>query len=165
MKTEIVNSKKERFFDRRTCFMTLQLIVGSIIYSLGVVWFLNLGEFFAGGVTGTSQLISYFIFGKISPLLGVFVPILNLPLFIIGWKNLSKKFAILTIISVGLQMICLYVFEYLSQQCGINPVFQLVEEYGDIVIVNGQYIVGNTDAGLRLLLAFLGGFICGEIYR
>lgn len=161
MKTEAVSQQKERFFDRRTCFMTLQLIAGTLIYSLGVVWFLNLGEFFAGGVTGTSQLISFFIFGKVSPLLSLFIPLLNLPLFIIGWRNLSKKFTILTIISVSLQMVFIYLFEWLSQQHGINPVFEVISKYDAIIMVDGKYMAANTDAGVRLLLAFLGGFICG----
>lgn len=161
MKTESVPQQKERFFDKRTCLMTLQLILGTLIYSLGVVWFLNVGEFFAGGITGTSQLISFALFGNVSPLLSLFIPLLNLPLFIIGWKNLSKKFAVLTIISVVLQMVFIYFLEWLSQDYGLNPVFDVVRQYDSVIIVNGKYMAANTNAGVRLLLAFLGGFICG----
>ena len=56
-KTAKIN--KERFFDKKTIFMTGQLILGTFIYSIGVVWLLNCGEFFAGGITGISQLLSY----------------------------------------------------------------------------------------------------------
>ena len=38
--------------------MVLMMVVGTIIYCISVVWILDLGEFYAGGVTGISQLIS-----------------------------------------------------------------------------------------------------------
>ncbi len=148
---------KERFFDKRTCNMTILLILGTLIYCLGIVWFLNLGEFFAGGITGISQLLSYLFLGGVSPLLSFFIPMLNLPLFIIGWKHISKKFAFLTLISVVLQTIFIYLFQWLSDKYGFNPIYQGLKDYF-VVLENGEILI---DAGARLLLAFIGGFVCG----
>ena len=36
-----------------------------------------------------------------------------------------------------------------------------MKKYDAIIMVDGKYMAANTNAGVRLLLAFLGGFICG----
>ena len=139
----------EKFFDRKTIEKTVQIIVGTLIYSLGVVWFLNFGGFFAGGMTGISQLLSYAIWGDIKPFLGIFIVLLNLPLFLIGVRHISKKFAILTIISVALQSVFITFLQWLSE-IGINPMVQAIAENNNVI-----------DNGTRLLLAIIGGFVSG----
>ncbi len=149
MKTESSNQvKNSRFFDQKTLMMTLYVIIGTLIYSVGVVWCLNLGQFFAGGVTGISQLLSHAIFGKITPYLGIFIALVNIPLFLVGFKHVSLKFAVLTLISVGLQTVFVTLLQWLSD-LGFNPINQLISE--------GMIL----DNGTRLLLAIIGGFISG----
>lgn len=149
MKSESSNQKQRyHFFDQKTLMMSLLVVTGTLIYSIGVVWCLNLGEFFAGGVTGISQLVSYAIFGKITPYLGIFIAAINIPLFLIGFKHVSLKFAVLTLMSVGLQTVFVTLLQWLSDK-GFNPMSQIVSE-------------GSTlDNGTRLLLAIIGGFISG----
>ena len=138
---------KERFFDKKTCGMTALLVLGTFIYCLGVVWLLNCGEFFAGGITGISQLISYLLFDKVSPLLSIFIPLLNIPLFLLGWKSISKKFAFLTLVSVVLQMILIYFLTWLCQVKGFNPIFEVVKRYDQLLIIDGTIV-------------FLSAFVC-----
>ena len=144
---------RDRFFDKRTLLLLGLVIVGTIIYSLGVVWFLNLGTFFAGGITGISQLTCYFIFGEIKPFVGVLITILNIPLFILGWRYLSLKFAIFTLVSVLLQTVFITMFQYFQTQFGFNPVLDILKSYG--------MDASNIDIGARLFLALLGGFFTG----
>lgn len=158
---KLEKSNRQRFFDRRTIEMTAILTLGTFIYSVGVVWLLNCGEFFAGGITGISQLLSHIFFGEVSPLLSIFIPLLNIPLFILGWKSISKKFAFLTAVSVVLQMIFIYFFTWLCQDKGFNPIFEVVKRYDEVLTIDGKYVCANNNAGLRLLLAFIGGFVCG----
>lgn len=151
---------KNHFFDKKTIFMFFISIIGTLIYSLGVVWFLNVGIFFAGGVTGLSQILSYIFFGNIRPWLAYFIPLINLPLFIVSWRHISKKFAIFTLVSVFLQAVFINIFGWLSQYKGWNPMFEVVREYADVVVIDGIYTCQNISAGLRLLLAIVGGFVC-----
>lgn len=144
---------KEKFFDKRTLLLLGLVIVGTVIYSLGVVWFLNLGTFFAGGITGISQITCYFIFGEIKPFVGVLITLFNIPLFILGWRYLSLKFAIFTLISVLLQTAFITLFQYLQTNYGFNPVLDVIKSYG--------MTADTIDIGTRLFLALLGGFFTG----
>ncbi len=169
---EQVNEKlsvKERFtafFDKRTKHSLGMVILGSFIYSVGVVWFLNVGGFFAGGVTGISQLVSRFAFGKITPLISILIGVINLPLFLIGWRGVSKKFAVLTLISVGVQMTLIAIFQFISNDLGFNPlesVVYLQDAAGEIVHYTAGHQIGMPiyDNGGRLIVAILGGCIVG----
>lgn len=159
----MAEATKTNFFDKRTVLKLLLLILGTLIYSMGVVWFLNVGVFFAGGVTGISQIFSYLIFGGIKPWLSYLIPLINLPLFIIGWKKLSLKFAVFTIVSVVLQAIFIHILGHLSDHYGLNPIFSVVREYGTVVQNEaGLWECQNISAGLRLTLAMIGGFVCSS---
>lgn len=120
----------------------VQIIVGSIISSMAVVWFYELGGFFSGGVTGLSQIIVRLL-GKRGIVIstGIFIAGLNVPLFIFAWRSLSKRFAFYTLIAVLLQSSFVSLFEYLREHAGINP-------------MNLPGIGDNT-----LLLAILGGLV------
>ncbi len=163
----------------------LLVIFGTIIYSFGVVWILQLGGFYSGGVTGVSQLIVGLV-TKFAPNnsqlvsnnLGTFILVLNIPLLIFGWKGLSKKFAILTIISITLQtIVCNLLSSYtvspfcqlLSNQGGMGK--GLIDIFSDVNFlffkdadVTPSIVTAfrmNMLPGTKLLLALFGGGITG----
>lgn len=150
---EQTKKKLFEFFDKRTRHSLWLTIIGTLIYSIAVVWLLNSGEFFAGGITGISQLISKAIWGKITPIVGIFIGVINFPLFLFGTKGVSKKFAILTLISVGLQMVVIALFQMIADN-GFNPIEELVR----VVDTEGNMVFDN---GARLLVAILGGALSG----
>ncbi len=150
---EQTKKKLFEFFDKRTRHSLWLTIIGTLIYSIAVVWLLNSGEFFAGGITGISQLISKAIWGKITPIVGIFIGVINFPLFLFGTKGVSKKFAILTLISVGLQMVVIALFQMIADN-GFNPIVELVR----VVDTEGNMVFDN---GARLLVAILGGALSG----
>lgn len=121
-------------------------IVGSffstLIYSVAVIWLIHLGKFYAGGVTGIAQLIVRTIerlFNRSDVSMSIFIAIFNVPLFILGWRYVSRKFAYISVMSVVLQI----VFTYILEQ---------------------GWIMKNPFTGLendRLLLAIFGGSATG----
>ena len=133
------------FFKKRDVSVVLGMLVGTLIYCLAVVWILDLGSFYAGGVTGISQIIETIVVritGK--PILGFksfFIAILNVPLFLIGYKGVSKRFAILSVGSIAMQTIFIALLEYLKTEFGVNPFVALVND--------------------KLLLSVLGGLLTG----
>jgi uncharacterized membrane-anchored protein YitT (DUF2179 family) len=75
--------------------LNLSLIaLGSLIFIIGLNGILVPNGFLSGGVVGLSILIHYFF-----PLVGVGVVyfLLNIPLVILGWFNISRRFMIYTL--------------------------------------------------------------------
>ena len=73
------------------------LIVGGITSALiGIKGFLLVNHFIDGGVTGVSMLLS-----KVTPLsLSVWLPIVNLPFVVLGYKHLGWAFAIRSALAI-----------------------------------------------------------------
>lgn len=138
---------------KKTIFCVIMVIISTIIYCLGVMWFLNPASLLAGGVTGTAQLLftaakKYF---NVDLNLGVLVFILNVPIILYGWKNVSKRFVICSLISIGLQTFLMSgIIPYVDFgiNTGLNP-------------ITGEVVNGiGTEMDL-LLLAIMGGFVSG----
>lgn len=76
-----------------------QILVGSIIQALGMVYFLVPAQLISGGVSGLAQVINYHTGWPI----GTMTLIGNIPLFILGWRYLGgKKFALRTVFAVAM---------------------------------------------------------------
>ena len=73
------------------------ILLGSLVYSIGVNVFLIPHKLLSGGVAGISILIQY-ITGISS---GYFVILLNIPIFIIGIKAIDKEFGIMSFIGMS----------------------------------------------------------------
>ena len=138
---------------KKTVLCIIMVTVSTIIYCLGVMWFLEPASLLAGGVTGVAQLVST-AFKKIFKIdlnLGVLVLLFNIPILIYGWKNVSKRFVICSVISIGLQTILMsgiVPYADFGINTGLNP-------------ITGQVIPGIGGEMDLLLLAVMGGFVSG----
>jgi len=127
---------------RRNIIAIVGSFFSTLIYSVAVIWLIHLGKFYAGGVTGIAQLIVRTIerlFNRSDVSMSIFIAIFNVPLFILGWRYVSRKFAYISVMSVVLQI----VFTYILEQ---------------------GWIMKNPFTGLendRLLLAIFGGSATG----
>lgn len=135
----LANSTEEEVQKERMTKAIISVIVGTVIYSVAVAWIFELGGYFAGGATGVSQFLSRLIkeLIGIDVSIGILVLLLNLPLFLIGFKKVSHKFALLTLISIALQSTTIFLVEKIN----FNPFESIAND--------------------RLLLTFLGGIIAG----
>ena len=91
----------------KRCFI---VIVASIIMSIGITWFIDKAGLYSGGIPGIAQIIRNVFqkFFKVDNLnIGVLTLILNIPLLILGWFGVSKKFTIYSFISVIVQTLIL----------------------------------------------------------
>ncbi|MEG1805738.1 MAG: YitT family protein, partial [Clostridia bacterium] len=76
-------------------------LLGTFIMAIGYSVFLVPNNIVAGGFSGLAFLITQFladIFGSSPISKGALYILLNVPLFIIGWKNLGKSFSFLALI-------------------------------------------------------------------
>ncbi|MBU9723926.1 MULTISPECIES: YitT family protein [Bacillaceae] len=86
----------------------LVIMLGAAIMSFGLVYFNMQNNLADGGFTGIT-LILYFMF-NINPAYSNLI--LNIPLFIIGWKVLGKNAFIYTIIGTVSVSLFLWIFQY-----------------------------------------------------
>ena len=137
---------------KKTIQCIIMVTISTIIYCIGVMWFLDPANLFSGGVTGVAQLIVGF-FNKfdIKFNLGIIVFLLNIPVILYGWKNVSKRFVICSIISIGLQTILM---------SGIIPLVDFGINTGTNPITNIT-IPGSGKEMDLLLLSCVGGFVSG----
>ena len=131
--------KISELFRNRLFISAAGMTFGSLIYCFSIVFILNKGEFYAGGITGISQIIAKGILNK--PMLqSVFVALFNIPLFVMGWRSVSKRFAILSLASVLLQTGLIALFEWVALK-GFDPLKDVSDN--------------------KLILALVGGMLCG----
>lgn len=142
----------------KTVQCIIMTVIATVIYSLGVMWFLDPAKLYSGGVTGFAQLISHLIEIILSKngvtlpfnIVGILVMILNIPILIYGWKGVSKLFVVCSIISIALQTVIMSGF-IPTPDFGINT--------------GANPLLGEADTGAGtmdiLLLVLVGGGISG----
>ena len=80
----------------RVFMRIIMVIIGAIIMALGLEQFLVPNKILDGGIVGISIIASHLF----SIPLGVFIFILNIPFFFIGYKQIGKTFALSTALGI-----------------------------------------------------------------
>src|SRR5690554_2518328 len=139
--------KSEKF--KQTIFpevkRTVAVTLFTVIYGIGVTWFLEASviPMYTGGIPGVAQLIRDFLkytlgldlAGWEGFLLSSIIILANIPILILGWFGVSKKFVIYSLISVIIQ----------AAMLGYIPPLEL----------------GLTGASQALTATILGGILIG----
>ncbi|CAM2840993.1 YitT family protein [Hathewaya histolytica] len=132
---ETLIDKKAIKKDRSIRFFTV--LLGTLIYSISVNMFITPHKLIAGGVAGIALIIQYIT--KIPS--GYFVFLINIPLFIIGIKELDKEFGVYSLIG----MISMSIFLVITKD--ITSVFKV----NDILV---STICGGAFCGLGMGIIF-----------
>ena len=138
---------------KKNIVCVIMVTISTVIYCMGVMWFLEPASLYSGGVTGIAQLISNSCsrFFNIKIDLGLIVFLINIPILIFGWKKVSKRFVICSVISIILQTVLMNkiipVVDF-GINTGLNP-------------ITGVMFPGSGSEMDLLLLSFVGGFISG----
>src|ERR1700760_2638749 len=74
----------------------LLITIGAVLMSIGLEIFLVPNNVIDGSITGISMMLSYLTGWK----LGIFIFLLNIPFFFIGYKQIGKTFAISTLYGI-----------------------------------------------------------------
>lgn len=133
----------------------LPIAIGTAIYAFGLIYFILPNQLMEGGVAGITILLYHaaHIHPSISTLL------LNIPVFIIGWKPLGRKQMALSIYGVLSLTFFLWLFEYAVKMQWLKPFqttndFILATLYAGVTIGIGLGIVfrfGGTTGGVDIL--------------
>ncbi len=121
------------------------IVVGCLLLGLGVVGFLAPNKIATGGTAGLA-IIFHHLFNL--PI-GVLMAIINIPLLLVSIKYLGKRFAIKSMIAIGL--ISLFV-DFFAEVL-------VLERFSDDLMLSTLY--GGITIGLGLGLIFKGGGSAG----
>lgn len=129
----------------------LFILLGSAIFSFGIVHFNMANNLAEGGFTGIT-LILYFLF-HIDPSYSNLA--LNLPLFFIGWKLLGKNAFIYTLIGTVGVSVFLFIFQrYSSISINLKEDMTLAALFAGVFIGIGLGIIfrfGGTTGGVDII--------------
>lgn len=138
------------------------MMLGATLASIGLEIFLIPNNVIDGGIVGISIIASYF--SKLP--LGLFTFILNIPFFVIGYKQIGKTFAISTLFSV----ICFSIgVSILHPIPGITGDIFLATVFGGIILGIGVGLIirnGGSIDGTEIVAIMLDRklpFSIGEI--
>ncbi|MGG1618713.1 YitT family protein [Paenibacillus sp. NRS-1782] len=125
----------------------LPIVLGTAIYAFGLLYFIIPSKLMEGGITGITLLLNYAF--SISPSLSTLL--LNIPLFLIGWKMLGGKQIIYTGVGIGALTFFLWLFEKMIH-LGWMGTFQTEHDF----ILSSLYAGVTLGAGLGIVFRFGG---------
>ena len=98
----------KKSFTKNNIISAVYIICGVLSAGLGLEGFLLPNRFLDGGVTGISLIVNELTFLPLSLL----IIIINLPFIIMGFRQISKTFALKTFTAISLLAVCLLVVPY-----------------------------------------------------
>jgi uncharacterized membrane-anchored protein YitT (DUF2179 family) len=137
----------------------LFILIGSVIFAFGIVHFNMQNNLAEGGFTGITLLL-YFLF-RLDP--SYVNLLLNVPLFIIGWKILGRSTMLYTIIGTVAVSVFLWIFQRYQIEMPLTDDLLLAALFAGVFIGSGLGIifrVGGTTGGVdiiaRLVYKYIG---------
>ena len=121
----------------------IKMIIGSLMFCIAVNIFIVPNELYTGGLLGISQLIRSIIIDVFNlnitfDFSGILYYLLNIPLFYIAYKSISKTFFIRTLLVTSIQTVML----------SLIPTNAIVNDVLTNVLVGG--LLGGTGLGIVL---------------
>ncbi|SDJ67722.1 YitT family protein [Sediminibacillus albus] len=129
---------------------TLFILLGSAIFSFGIVHFNMQNELGEGGFTGIT-LLFYFLWGWDPAIMNI---VLNVPAFIVGWKFLSRNTFIYTVIGTFAVSLFLSIFQANQFYLHLQSDMTLVALFAGVSIGIGLGIIfryGGTTGGVDII--------------
>ena len=129
------------------------VLLGSLLYAVGMNFFLTPMHLFSGGGVGLAQLLALFLEQYIQlpnvNLYGVINMMMNIPLLILAFRSLGKSFFVKTLLGAGA----------ISFFTAVIPIIQvpIVEDYLTSVLIGG--IITGAAVGIILVAGGSGGGI------
>ena len=147
---------------RKTILSYLLITVACAFYAFGFDWCYDANHISVGGFTGVAQIINYFL--PWAPV-GTVAWILNVPLFIIGWKMIGRRLFFASLYGMTVTSLFIDLFAALYEFQPMDPI--LAALYGGViagvaagVMMRQDANTGGTEMAARIMkLKFEGASI------
>jgi uncharacterized membrane-anchored protein YitT (DUF2179 family) len=141
------------------------ITVACVIYAVGFNWCYEPNSIAFGGVTGIAQIINA-ITGR--PSIGILIIIMNIPLFLLGWRFIGGHLLLSSLFAMGLSSLFIDLLELVHQFTPMEPL--LASIYGGLLMGTSLGLVfrqgattGGTDVIARLLKLKMPWFPMGKL--
>ncbi len=144
-------NKKATLFSALDIF---KILLGSVIFAIGIQWFFHPATLVSGGVTGISMIINYLTGFPV----GVTMFVLNIPLFVIAFKNYGWKFMAGSLLGTAASSAAIDLLALVQVDITTQPFLAAV--YGGILTGLGLgivYTTGATTGGTDVLAKLIRG--------
>lgn len=141
------------------------ITVAAALYALGFVWCYEPNGIAFGGITGVGQLINYLI--PVFPV-GITVIVLNIPLFILGWRFIGGKLLVTSLYAMFISSVFIDALTPLREWEPMDPLLACI--FGGVLMGLSLGLVfrqgattGGTDLLARLLKLKLAWLPMGKL--
>ena len=143
------------------------IILGCIIYSVGVSFFLDANNIASGGVTGIAIIIRSLLgltpitnFLSEELLTGILIVLINIPLFVIGFIFVGKEFTLSSLFATVLSSALIEVWNILLEKCIISTTSDVLisARVGGVMFGGGLGLIfrmGSSTGGTDILVKLL----------
>ena len=155
--------KQRSFFHAVVPYLWIAL--ASAIYALGFCWCYEPNQIGFGGITGVGQIINHFL--PWAPI-GVVVIILNVPLFLLGWKFIGGRLLVTSLFAMAVSSIFIALIAAVHTFQPMEPLLGCI--FGGVLMGGSLGIVflqgattGGTDLIARLMKLKLAWLPMGKL--
>ena len=130
---------------KRNVFLQYAVItVACVAYAFGFDWCYDANHISVGGLTGVAQIINYFL--PWAPV-GTVAWLLNIPLFIIGWKMIGKRLFFASLYGMTITSVFIDLFAALHEFQPMDPI--LAALYGGVIagVAAGVMMLQDANTG------------------
>lgn len=136
-----------------TVWSYLVLVAASAVYALGFNWCYKPNDIAFGGITGVGQIINHFL--PWAPI-GIVVIVLNVPLFILGWKLLGGHLLVSSLFAMAVSSVFIDVIDYIWVFPPMEPLLACI--FGGLLMgisLGFVFLQGATTGGTDLIARLL----------
>lgn len=150
---------------KKTLLPLLMITLGSACYALGFVWCYAPNGIAFGGVTGVAQIVNYLV--PALPI-GVTVIVLNIPLFILGWRLIGGRLLVSSLYAMFISSVFIDTLTPLREWGPMDPLLACI--FGGLLLGLSLGLIfqqgattGGTDLMARLLKLKLAWLPMGKL--
>ena len=150
---------------KKTLLPLLMITLGSACYALGFVWCYAPNGIAFGGITGVAQIVNYLV--PALPI-GITVIVLNIPLFILGWKLIGGRLLVSSLYAMFISSVFIDLLTPLRVWEPMEPLLACI--FGGLLLGLSLGLIfqqgattGGTDLMARLLKLKLAWLPMGKL--
>lgn len=175
---EFLNSQRYKDHIKPEVKRTLAVIFFTLIYGVGVSWFLeaSIVPMYTGGIPGFAQvlrdfLVKHDLIKEVSGdlVMSMFIFVINIPILLLGWFGISKRFTIYSLVSVLVQSVVIGFIPKVDFGLASESQALLASFIGGLLIgigIGGALKYGTSTGGFDIIaqyFSFKKGYSVGFI--